>query len=107
MMEILSTVSGAMAPYLTPISVAMVATALSIFSGDIHRQFKRITRGTHFVVRFGLYVLLCAFGFGAVTVIGAAIVRRILHDIDRPLLAPVVVVCFLAIGLLAERKNHV
>jgi hypothetical protein len=107
MAEIMASISKWMEPKMVYICLAIVATLLSIFSGDINGQVRKLLKGSHFMVRFGAFVLLCAFGYGMLTVFAASLLRQMLLGLDRVWMAPMVVLCFVVIGLLAERRNHV
>ncbi len=93
--------------HLHPICLAIVATCLAIFSNDINRQMKRLVGRCHFLVRFVLYVLLCAFGYGLMIVTAAFSVQKVLLSLDRSWLVPLVLLAFATLGFLAERRNHI
>jgi len=95
-----------LAQYADHMALAVIATLIFIYGADINRFVRKHVRRAHFFVRLGIFVLVCAFGFGAATILGVSLMRRALLHVDRPLLAPVVLLIFLAIGFLAERKNH-
>ena len=92
--------------YLPQISMAIVATLIFIYGADLNRLIKRQIKGWHFLVRLAVFVLVCVFGFGTVTVLGVNLANRTLRHLDRVWLAPVVALIFLTIGFLAERKNQ-
>jgi hypothetical protein len=54
-----------------------------------------------------VFVLLCAFGYGALSIYAAKFVKMLLGQLDNLWLAPVIVVSFLVIGLLAEHKRKI
>jgi hypothetical protein len=92
--------------YLDYIAMAVVATLIFVYGADINRLVKRMIRCRHFLLRLTVFVLVCAFGFGTLTALGINLVGRLLEGLDRQWLGPVVVLIFLGIGFLAERKNQ-
>ncbi len=95
-----------LARYMHYISLAIVATLIFVYGADMNRFVKKHVRRKHFLVRLTVFVLVCAFGFGAATVFGVSVLNRALLGVRRALVGPVVLLIFLGIGFLAERKNH-
>ena len=50
--------------YMTEISLALVMTALAIYGNDINGLIRRRTQNLHFLLRTVLFVTVCAFGYG-------------------------------------------
>ena len=96
-----------MREYLRQISVALIATVLALYGGYINDAVKSLLKNYHFIVRFMVFVLLCAFGYGALSIYAAKFARMLLGELDNLWLAPVIVVSFLVIGLLAEHKKKI
>jgi hypothetical protein len=93
--------------YLPQISVAMIATVLALYGGYINDAVKSLLKSHHFIIRFVVFVLLCAFGYGALSIYAAKVVKMLLSQIHDLWLAPVIVVSFIVIGLLAEHKRKI
>lgn len=93
--------------YLREISVALIATVLALYGGYINEAVKSLLKSYHFIVRFMVFVLLCAFGYGALSIYAAKFVRLLLAQLSNLWLAPVIVASFLIIGLLAEHKRKI
>jgi hypothetical protein len=107
-MELLvAKLSEFMREYLREISGALVATFLALYGGYINDWVKTLLKNYHFIARFSVFVLLCAFGYGAISVYAAATVRVLLRQLTNLWLAPIIILCFLAIGLLAEKKKKI
>jgi hypothetical protein len=96
-----------MRDYLREISVALMATVLALYGGYINDGVKSLLKNYHFIVRFMVFVLLCAFGYGALSVYAARFVKLLLLQLNDLWLAPVVTASFLIIGLLAEHKKKI
>ena len=105
-MSLIASLSNWLAKHITNISIAMVAATLFIYSAPINRFIQRQLRPLNFLVRLGLFILICSVGFGLAMAGGVVLTRNILLSVDRPLLAPVVALIFIGIGFLAERKHH-
>ena len=105
-MEVLIAFGNWLARYMSYISMAVVATLIFIYGEDINRFVKRHIKRKNFLVRLCVFVLVCAFGFGVATVLGVSLLSRVLLRLERWMLGPVVVLVFMVIGFLAERKKH-
>ena len=99
--------SKAMRPYLPQISVAISATCFAIYGGDVHEWIKGCVKGYHFLLRLLAFVFLAAFGYGALSLALAHFLGLLLTAMSDVLLAPALVVALVAIGILAEEKNHI
>ncbi|EHQ52195.1 hypothetical protein ECTPHS_05856 [Ectothiorhodospira sp. PHS-1] len=88
------------------IALAFVATVLVIYGNDINRVLKMILRAYHRLVRLLGFVLMCAFGYGALTVFLTPMLADAMLMVDTRWLAPMVVGAFLLLGFLAERKHQ-
>ena len=92
--------------HLSMISTALTATLLVIFGDDINRFVKVRVRKYGFAVRIGVFIALCAFGYGALGVFIAPAITSLLRFFGDRYLAASVVGAFLAMGILAERKRY-
>ncbi|MCH8551595.1 MAG: DUF3392 domain-containing protein [Natronospirillum sp.] len=97
--------SGLFQPHLTFLSTGLVASLLVIFGHDINRAVRGLVRKAHFVLRTLVFVILCALGYGFMTVQGGLWVARALSSIDAHFLGIIIVLAFLAVGYLAERRS--
>lgn len=94
-------------PYLDEIALAIMATLLVIYGNSINRAVKKHTNGLHFMFRTAVFILLCAFGYGALLIFFTPILGKWLARIDMIYLGPMVVGVFIILGVLAERKNQI
>jgi hypothetical protein len=100
-------VSQLMRDYMREISVALIATVLALYGNYVNEAVKSLMKSHHFIARFTVFVLLCAFGYGALSVYTARFVRLLMSHLSDLWLAPVVIVSFLLVGLLAEHKRKI
>lgn len=91
---------------LSSLSMALVATLLVIYGDTINRSIRKNIRHNPFVIRLLIFVAVCAFGYGTLTVFSAWLVERILDHVPRNHLCPVLIALFFAAGLLAEREKQ-
>lgn len=88
------------------VTLALIATLLVIYGDDINHFVKRQLRPYPRLVRLIGFVLMCAFGYGALTVLLTPVLAGWFSLISIKWLAPIVVAVFLFIGWLAERKHQ-
>ncbi len=93
--------------YVTEISLALVMTALAIYGNDINGMIRRRTQHLHFIVRTGLFVAVCAFGYGWLSLTLAPQVSRGLVSVPGVWLPLLVMTLFVGLGILAERKRKI
>jgi len=93
-------------PHLYPIAMAMVATLLVVFGGDINKWVRKTVRNYNFFVRLLIFILICGAGYGIATVFLTKVLARMLGSVGNHYLAIVVALIFIALGLIAEEKNQ-
>lgn len=103
----MNTITQFFVQHLHSISIAIIATMLVIFGVDITRFVKRSIGGKHFLLRVGIFVLVCALGYGLATVFLAELLVKALAGIPRQFLAMSVVGIFLVLGLIAESRRQI
>lgn len=89
------------------ITLALVATLLVIYGDQINRTVKRFLRPYPRIVRILGFVVMCAFGYGLLTVLLTPVLAGWLSLVSIKWLAPLVLAAFLFVGWMAERKNQV
>ena len=99
--------AGAIRPHLQVTSMALVATVLSIYGGNINSAVKESVKGLNVVFRLFIFIALCVFGYGVLTVLLAALVKTMLKDLSPMSLVIAIVGFFTLIGILAERKKKI
>jgi uncharacterized membrane protein len=93
-------------PHLHNITLALMATLLVIYGNDINRLVKSWLKSYPRLIRLIGFVLMCAFGYGALTVLLTPLLANWLTLLSVKWLAPMVVATFLLVGWLAERKHQ-
>ena len=92
--------------HLSSISTAIVMTLLVIFGDDINKFVKGHIRQYNFLVRTTAFVALCAVGYGVLSVAAVPAVASLLRYFGDRYLPMTVIAAFIALGMLAERKNY-
>ena len=93
-------------PYLRDMALAMVATSLVVFGDDINRLVRRQTVALHFIWRTLIFILLCAFGYGALTIFLTPLVASQLAKLSNLWLPWVALSIFVLLAMLAQRKRQ-
>lgn len=99
--------SQSIRPILPQVAIAITSTLLAVFGGAINGWFKLLIRKRHFIVRVAAFVLLVAFGYGALNLVLAHLLSQMLVKTDDLWLAPVILVVFIIIGIMAEEKRQI
>ena len=94
-------------PYQYQAALAIIATVLVIFGNDINGAIKKLVVKQHFIIRTLVFVLVCAFGYGLLTVWLTSILALQLAKISTPYLLPSVSGVFLALGMYAQKQRHI
>lgn len=93
-------------PYVRDIALALVATALVVFGDNINAFVRRQTLTLHFFWRTLIFILLCAFGYGALTIFLTPLVAAQLAKLTNLWLPWITLAMFIALALLAQRKRQ-
>jgi TctA family transporter len=94
-------------PYQYQSALAIIATVLVIFGSDINRTIKRLVAKQHFIVRTLVFVLVCAFGYGLLTVWLTSLLALQLARLPSAYLVPVVFSVFCVLGMYAQKQRHI
>lgn len=99
--------SQSIRPLVPQVAIAITSTFLALFGGAINGWFKYVIKRHHFIVRVSAFVMLVAFGYGALNLALAHLLSQMLIKTDDLWLAPVVLAVFIAIGVMAEEKRQI
>lgn len=98
---------GVMRSYNSDIALAFVASMLVIVGGDINRYIKNLVRTTHFLIRMSIFIAVCTFGYGALTILLTKVITTQLAALSSLHLPLVIISSFVALGIYAERKRQI
>ena len=89
------------------ITLALVATLLVIYGDKINHFIKRLLKPYPRIIRVFGFVIMCAFGYGLLTVLLTPVLASWFSLVSIKWLAPLVLAAFLLVGWIAEKKNQV
>lgn len=104
-MALLISLSGWLRPYNDEIALAIIATLLAVFGDSINRTVRKLVRQYWVGFRVLIFVALCTFGYGTLTVWLVPLLARVLIGLSAPVYVASVVGSFLVLGILAERYH--
>jgi hypothetical protein len=105
--SLLSQLSGFMQPYHSAISLSLVATLLVIYGDVLNKRLKHLVSPYHFILRTLVFVVVCAFGYGLITVFAAPFVKQLLIMIPYLYRGLSIIAVFLLLGYLAEHRRYI
>ena len=91
--------------YSNEISLAFVATCLVLFGDKINAFVRRRVIKWFFLIRIFVFVLLCVFGYGFITVTMRPLIHDVFLRIPQDYSFAFVVISFSILGVLAEKKR--
>ena len=110
-MEVIETVlmqlSRWVQPYNGEIALSIVATVLVIYGDILNKQLRRWVSAYHFILRTLIFVFVCAFGYGLLTVFAAPFVKQVLMMIPYLYRGISILGIFLLLGYLAEHRRYI
>lgn len=89
--------------HLSDISLAMMATALVLFGPALNAWVRRSIGHLNFVMRTLIFVLVCAVGYGFAIIYLTPVLASAFSHLNNYTLSPVLLMCFILIGILADR----
>lgn len=104
LLELFVTLSRWCRSHLDEIALAVVAALLVLFGPPVNAWLQRQVGSLNFVLRTLLFVLLCAVGYGMLIVHVTPWLAKGLAQLNNYTLAPALVLVFVAIGVIAERR---
>ncbi|MEC7691963.1 MAG: DUF3392 family protein [Pseudomonadota bacterium] len=107
MTELFGQLSQWLSPYYTQLSIMLMATILVVYGDIINKHIKRMLAPYHFLIRTTLFVLLCAFGYGLLTIHGAPFLLYLIKYLPWHLQGAGFISAFIILGVLAERRRYI
>ncbi|MBI1372124.1 MAG: DUF3392 family protein [Phycisphaera sp.] len=105
--DILRPVTDFASQHVDHIALAIIGTVLVLYGHELETLIKKHVKGYHFVVRTLIFIGICAFGFGLITVLLAEWLTALLTHVDPIYLLPFALATFIGLGILAERKRFI
>lgn len=104
LLDLIATGSRWCRGHLSEISIAILATLLVLFGPAINAWVQSRIGSLNFVFRTLLFVIVCAVGYGLAMIYLPPWVAQGLGYFNNYTLAPVLVLLFFVIGVLADRS---
>lgn len=90
--------------HLSEISLAVMATALVLFGPRINAWVRGAIGHFNIAFRIIVFILVCVFGYGVAIIYLTPIVSNTLAHLNNYTLAPVLLMMFILIGIVADRN---
>lgn len=107
MSEILTSASEFVRPYIYKIAMAITAAMLALFGDHINGAIRTMVKDYNFLIRLIVFILLVAFGYGALGLAMAHVLAKLLAGIPNLYLFASLLLVFILIGIIAEEKKHI
>ena len=107
MNSILETTASWVRPHVTLIAFSFVCTLLVLYVNEITRFFKHVTRTYPFWVRVTIFMIISGVGYGWATAELTGLLKNHVLTAAGKWLAVWVLLIFIGLGLLANRKKQV
>lgn len=107
LVELLTELGQWFRPYQYQASLAIIATLLVVFGNDINSSVKKLLAKQHFIVRTSVFILICAFGYGLLTVWLTGLLAQQLAKVPSLYLLPVMFIIFFTLGIYAQKQRHI
>ncbi|MBD9483005.1 DUF3392 domain-containing protein [Pseudomonas sp. PDM14] len=104
LLDLIATLSRWSRSHLYEIALAIMATLFVLFGPGINAWVQRSISGLNFFLRTLIFVLICAVGYGLAIVFLTPWLAQGLGYFNNFTLAPVLLLVFFLIGVLADRN---
>lgn len=88
-------------------AMAVVATVLVIFGNDINNVVRKLVAKQHFIIRCLTFVVVCAFGYGLLTIWLTKLLAQQLALVPTIYVFPFIVAVFIVLGAYAQKHRHI
>ncbi|GAB3038414.1 DUF3392 domain-containing protein [Bowmanella dokdonensis] len=107
MQEILFKLTKLLQPYYMEVAMTLVATLLVVYGDVVNKHLKRMLSPYHFILRTLVFVLICAFGYGAFILFATPFTRQLILLVPSTYQGISIVGTFLLLGYLAEQRRYI
>ena len=94
-------------PHVDEVALAVVASVLMIYGKAINDLVKQAFMKWPFVIRVLVFMIVCAFGYGALTVLATQLLRRFFAGLGSAQLTMVIAGFYFLVVMLAQKKRQV
>lgn len=104
LLDLIATLSRWSRSHLYDISLAIMATLFVLFGPSLNAWVQKTISHLNFVFRTLIFVLVCAIGYGLAIVFLTPLLAQGLGYFNNYTLAPVLLLLFFLIGVIADRN---
>lgn len=94
-------------PYQYESAMAIIATILVLFGNDINNALKKLMAKQHLIFRIVIFIFVCAFGYGLLTVWLTGLLSAQLAKIPDLYIFPTISTLFILLGTYAQKQRHI
>jgi hypothetical protein len=94
-------------PYNYHVAMTIMATVLVVFGDVLNKKIKRLLLGYHFLIRTFVFVLICAFGYGAIIVFCTPYLKDVIMLVPLSYRGISIILAFLLLGYLADNRRYI
>lgn len=99
--------NGLARSYLPELVTILTATIVVLLDRPVRRQVHRLTKSYNRVLRFLIFAAVCSFGYAALSVGCAFLVRFTLTVQKGQYMAPIAFAILIVVGIVAERQKQI
>lgn len=92
--------------YVNSIAMLLTVCVVSLYANDVLKLTKGLVTSHHFVIRVACFVLVTAFGFGLIVIWLSPLLVKGLLLFNVKWLPLTVLIAFLILGSIADKKNQ-
>ena len=93
--------------HLSTLVMVLAAVVVVLLDQPVRHIVRQLSKPYHRLVKFFIFTAVCSFGYAAVTLACAALIKAVLSAHNGAFTAPLAVVIFIAAGIIAERQKHI
>lgn len=93
--------------HLPRIGTLIACTTLSLYARHVTDRARQLAMEWPFLLRVGLFIGVVGFGFSLAIATASPLITAGLELAGRAHLVPTILVCFLIVGILAERSGRI
>jgi hypothetical protein len=94
-------------PHLSQIALTIIVCLIALYANDLNKFVKRLFASKHFIIRTLIFIIVTAFGFGALTLFVTPLLIKLLLLFGKLYMPWLLLVAFIVLGILADRKNQI
>ena len=86
---------------------ALIATLMVLYGAQINQRIRRLLRPLPWVLRILLFVVICGIGYGWLSLLLVDVTVWLLATIQPSVVSLIILIAFVGLGLLAERRRMI